>query len=590
MAIQILTNEQLKANLEIILDKIAQAMMTNITKYSSDPLGTLYKNQKTIQSGIIQTISGGLTSDDILVLYQKDITSNPKDIQSFEESIEWTDTGSSIYGDYDIIGLTAIVDSWGEIDVNTVTVSITGETQRDTQTGETIGIGSYEVRLLSTSGIDSPITHMVVKLDSDGYNPPNISQFINLGNQTQNIDPIQANEYLNTNIYELLPTLRTRQQRVDDFFKEYQTLKGVPPEWDVNPITGDLSAPDYSEEHDISAAQDTPDIGVSEPNSYITRLNIDANTGNSAKTLQYLRNDLNRFLEDIDQEFGTTPDDERPEYTNKLNGYLKIRNLNQGIIVRKQEGGGVGLENLTDILEGDHHPTNTGYVHPHHGETGPSYLMDGFTITEWVRFLDKTSVGTLFNFGNPTRDVDPKGFKLETFVLYTNDIIHTNEGDKTWGEVASELGLSTFQNGDYARFIRLVVYDHIKDKTDPFIRKLYDSRLGIPGLPRYDNSVPELGYGGTSNWSKGDEKNLLGHVQIPIDFDEWFFIVATYNPLVEPKLISGFESNEYYWKGNINPEATNNESYYSHHSGFGSKCKVEVISRSDLLRARGYKV
>ena len=25
-------------------------------------------------------------------------------------------------------------------------------------------------------------------------------------------------------------------------------------------------------------------------------------------------------------------------------------------------------------------------------------------------------------------------------------------------------------------------------------------------------------------------------------------------------------------------------------SGFGNKCKVEIISRSDLLRARGYKV
>ena len=25
-------------------------------------------------------------------------------------------------------------------------------------------------------------------------------------------------------------------------------------------------------------------------------------------------------------------------------------------------------------------------------------------------------------------------------------------------------------------------------------------------------------------------------------------------------------------------------------SGFGNRCKVEIISRSDLLRARGYKV
>ena len=28
---------------------------------------------------------------------------------------------------------------------------------------------------------------------------------------------------------------------------------------------------------------------------------------------------------------------------------------------------------------------------------------------------------------------------------------------------------------------------------------------------------------------------------------------------------------------------------YTHSSGYGAKCKVELISKSDLLRARGYK-
>ena len=28
---------------------------------------------------------------------------------------------------------------------------------------------------------------------------------------------------------------------------------------------------------------------------------------------------------------------------------------------------------------------------------------------------------------------------------------------------------------------------------------------------------------------------------------------------------------------------------FTHFSGYGSKCKVEIISKSDLLRARGYK-
>ena len=41
-----------------------------------------------------------------------------------------------------------------------------------------------------------------------------------------------------------------------------------------------------------------------------------------------------------------------------------------------------------------------------------------------------------------------------------------------------------------------------------------------------------------------------------------------------------------FWMGNINPDTDPLE--YIYRSGYGSKCKVEMISRSDLLRARGY--
>ena len=41
------------------------------------------------------------------------------------------------------------------------------------------------------------------------------------------LNPEQAIEYLNTNIYELLPSRRLRQKRIDDFFKEYSVLKLV---------------------------------------------------------------------------------------------------------------------------------------------------------------------------------------------------------------------------------------------------------------------------------------------------------------------------------------------------------------------------
>ena len=43
-------------------------------------------------------------------------------------------------------------------------------------------------------------------------------------------------------------------------------------------------------------------------------------------------------------------------------------------------------------------------------------------------------------------------------------------------------------------------------------------------------------------------------------------------------------SNPNYWKGNVNKDYTS-----THYSGYGSKCKVEIISRTDLLRAHGYK-
>ena len=39
-----------------------------------------------------------------------------------------------------------------------------------------------------------------------------------------------------------------------------------------------------------------------------------------------------------------------------------------------------------------------------------------------------------------------------------------------------------------------------------------------------------------------------------------------------------------FWNWNIE----NNGSVYTDYSGYGSKCKVEIISKSDLLRARGF--
>ena len=94
----------------------------------------------------------------------------------------------------------------------------------------------------------------------------------------------------------------------------------------------------YTENHDISTAQDgDPTIGIQEEDSFITRLEQDANSNNEQYTLQGLRNTLNQYLEDIDQELPPLQD-ERPTYINQSDGYLKFRNLNQGIIIRNTEG------------------------------------------------------------------------------------------------------------------------------------------------------------------------------------------------------------------------------------------------------------
>ena len=44
-------------------------------------------------------------------------------------------------------------------------------------------------------------------------------------------------------------------------------------------------------------------------------------------------------------------EDQRPEYQNKAGGYIKLRHLNQGIIIRKQEGDNIGIEDIDSYRE-----------------------------------------------------------------------------------------------------------------------------------------------------------------------------------------------------------------------------------------------
>ena len=114
---------------------------------------------------------------------------------------------------------------------------------------------------------------------------------------------------------------------------------------------------------------------------------------NSKISLEGIREELDEYLKDKDVVIDPELDDERPIYEDVSDGYLQVRNMNLSIIVRRQEGTDIG------IIGDD--PDN------------PKYL-EGFTVSMWVKFLDKVSNGTLFTFGNPLRENNPHGFSLIT--------------------------------------------------------------------------------------------------------------------------------------------------------------------------------
>jgi len=492
-----------------------------------------------------------------------------------------------------------------------------------------------------------------------------LSQFIPFSIEKTEIDPEKAKQILDTNIYELIPPSVTRQERINIFFREFEVLKGDIPNFNID-VDDDGIYDTWAIDVDGNQLSWHDAYGISELNidGDIVRLDTHAaGTINEGQTLQSLRDSINVHLTDIDKDIYANIFEQRPEYENKSDGYMKIRGLNQGVIIRKEGGDDVGLI-------GD-------------DEDNPIWLTDGFTITTWVKFLDKTKYGTLFNFGNPFREVDPYGFALETFTLHADSLMNSEdpfimcndendpdlcastfgvdvmdqisktwrnyillntEGNGGWNSFDSEH--TFFLKSDYERFIRLVVYDHINDI-------MYDSHVGtskaregiiqkrmVLGDPSYGDgymdaipSADNIRPYGHSHWPV----KLMMHQRVPLDFQEWYFIVANFNPDIQEVTMhehscsgdgqtcapNGITSLKYfsdYWKWHVNYGASGcdgiqptaeqaidntnlvfpnsmcgvevpyyNIGSYTHNSGHGAKCKVELISKSNLLRARGFK-
>ena len=362
-----------------------------------------------------------------------------------------------------------------------------------------------------------------------------LSQFVSFDNQQIIIDPTQAQQVLDTNIFELMPQTTTRQQLINKFFTDYGSL--VPP-----------SIPNYNAEFPLlddtqqDAYETQYSVDDNPTNGYIPRLNKLAVGGsNETQTIEWLRDNLNDYLRDIDAESGADDFDDRPEHEDKSEGYLKIRHMNQAIIVRKEEGTDVGIDS--------------------------SYLTDGFTITMWVKFLDQINSGTLFNFGNPLRENNPMGFMLETFIVNENDSFTNIPSD-------------AFINSSSERFIRLVVKDDGGRIRDSHVGTTTSGRLNTAELVggTTTNGVPALEY---------DIDYAFNYTKVPINLTEWYFIVANYNPFVDediPGAYTTYASDSDYWRWNKTGTAT-----FTSYSGLGARCKVEIISKSDLIRARGFR-
>lgn len=440
-----------------------------------------------------------------------------------------------------------------------------------------------------------------------------LSQFLPFNTTSLNINKDLAKEVLDTNIYELIPGKLTRQERIDRLFSEFTDLLGPSPieeadhgfntdvDNDAEVDTWDNLVTGQSNWHDIYGIN--PIVNPDKGN--IVRLETDTVSGKSGQSLETMRNVISDYLKDLDYTFSGATTDERPEREISGGGYLQLRHLNQSIVIRNEEDKELG------IVGND--------------EYNPDWLTQGFTISMWTRFLTQTSGGTLFNFGNPTRKNNPYGFKLETFTISKTDYLVDGVFD------GSDLPQAVFEGSDYARFVRLVmfdpdasstIYDEDGNEVEVISRgTARDSHFGTSLLPRLNSMVSGLAY-------EADNKYAFNYTQIPNNFNEWFYVVATFDPRVDEDnsydfcytVDEGLTStlstctglvdagsysqhlnyDKWWWLNHtiirntlVNiPGDVNSYQYGKIHVGqtfTGNKCKVEVISKSEMNRGLGFK-
>ena len=376
----------------------------------------------------------------------------------------------------------------------------------------------------------------------------NLSQLTKPIQNIQRINPEKANEVLDTNIFELLPAQPSRQDEIDRFFIDFNDLIGPKPGFiDVDGDGVGEQPVNYEQDESIRISADEPT-----PNAFIARLDSQVvdDSNNQGKTLESMRNKLNTYLGDVDNVIEDM-EDQRPLYENVSEGFLKIRKPNQAIILRSPDDSQLEFQKEVD---GEVYISSLGLTEV----TGPSYLVDGFTITMWVRFLSKTSEGTLFNYGNPLYPEGKGGFRLDTKVNTYNDETY--------------------------RYFRLCVYDNIEE-----INGIEDGDMEFRNTPIRDNhhgyTGPDPNLGRVSQRTISNQHDAIHNAfpNIPTDdLDEWYFICATYNPKINEKNYVPLEEGEGYFSSEDHRYSQNfelfaNKDYWLNHiqqSGIDSESEI----------------
>ena len=98
-----------------------------------------------------------------------------------------------------------------------------------------------------------------------------------------------------------------------------------------------------------------------------------------------------------------------------LSIFLKLRKYNQAIIIRDASKQLKIEDDVTVNVDGINY-------------TGPSWSVDGLTVTMWVRFLNSTTGGSLMTYGNPMMKKLP-GF--DNHILVENYSLSDKKSDKT---------------------------------------------------------------------------------------------------------------------------------------------------------------